>query len=170
MSGLYTDSHKRYSKKIFSQTANPMRRNLKHGIAQHIWNYACVVDIQLHCNVSTHIYIYHLYLHTSGMCFDAAQPHIIWIIKYIYVEHINCNLQCRCMCASFRNKEAVFVYAVILPSSHIRKCVCTPNVEGLKSYPNCTLLLLRQRLKINKKASKWNKQKRFFGFFCVSTI
>ena len=36
MSGLYTDSHKRCSKKIFSQTANPMRRNLKHGIAQHI--------------------------------------------------------------------------------------------------------------------------------------
>ena len=63
MSGLYTDSHKRYSKKIFSQTANPMRRNLKHGIAQHIWNYACVVDIQLHCNVNTHIYIYHIYLH-----------------------------------------------------------------------------------------------------------
>ena len=145
MSGLYTDSHKRYSKKIFSQTANPMRRNLKHGIAQHIWNYACVVDIQLHCNVNTHIYIYHIYLpSTSILIFsvDACAYHL-------------------------EIKRPFFVYAVILPSSHIRKCVCTPNVEGLKSYPNCTLLVLRQRLKINKKLPNKANKKCCWLFLCL---
>ena len=72
MSVLYTDSHKRYSKKMFSQTANPVRRNLKHGIAQHIWNYAYVVDIQLHCYVNTYIPISYI-----------SKPQIIWIIKWI---------------------------------------------------------------------------------------
>ena len=75
------------------------------------------------------------------------------------------------MSVSFRNKEAFFVYAVILPSSHIRKCVCTPNVDGLKSYPNCTLLVLRQRLKINKKLPNETNKKDFFGFFvCLDNI
>ena len=59
MSDLYTDSHKRYSKKIFSQTTNPMRRNSKHGIAQHIWNYAYVVTVHLHCNIDAYIYNIH---------------------------------------------------------------------------------------------------------------
>ena len=122
----------------------------------------CWYSIALQCKYT---YIHISFISTYIRDVLGVDPNYIYI--YIYAEYINSNFRCRCMCASFRNKEAVFVYAVILPSSHIRKCVCTPNVEGLKSYPNCTLLVLRQRLKINKKASKWNKQKRFL-VFCVS--